>query len=201
VDGEDERPPAGAALWWWWVLATTAGWLLAGALIGLVGLEVDDPRLYLFVPLTAVGQWLVLRRRFARASIWLLATAGGVAIAAVAYLVILALPASLLGPRTSGVRAGLSSMADGAALAMTQWLALRGTVRGASRWIPAAMAPLWFFGSLALSQGTAPVEPPVGLDLAEQVQLAAINAGMQGLALGALTGLVLIQLVREPRQR
>jgi hypothetical protein len=195
-----ERQPAGATLWQLWVLATTVSWSIVGALIGAVDFAATDPRLYLFLPLVGVGQWLVLRLRFARASLWLLATTGGVAAAAVAYVVIQALPESLLGPPASGVRAGLSSFADGVALAVAQWLVLRGTVRGAARWIPATMAPLWFFGALALSQGTQAVEAPLDLTASERVQLSAINAGVQGLGLGAMTGLALIQLARDPKR-
>ncbi len=196
----EERTPAGAALWAWWAAATAAGWGLAGALIGATISEVGSPWQYVFVPLSAAGQWLVLRRRFARASLWLVATAAGAAVAGLAYAVLLALPAAIAGPPTSGLRLGLSTLVDGVALGVAQWLVLRRAVRGAGWWIPATMAPLWLFGLLDLSRGLEPATIPAGLTTAERVQLNGINAAIIGLFMGAVTGGVLMQLVRQPPQ-
>ena len=84
--------PRGAALWAWWAAITAAGWTAAGfAYATLVPMQLDVAQ-YLFLPLSAVGQWWLLRQHFARASVWLLATAGGSALAALGLITLEALP-------------------------------------------------------------------------------------------------------------
>ncbi|HEU5315262.1 MAG TPA: hypothetical protein VFX49_04090, partial [Chloroflexota bacterium] len=113
--------PRGMMLWAAWAGATALGWAVAGVAYALAGPR-DDLVQYLFLPVSAVGQWLLLRRHFARASWWLVATAGGCAVAAGALAGLQALPESLAGPPDSGVRAGLSRVADGLSLGVAQWL-------------------------------------------------------------------------------
>jgi hypothetical protein len=194
------RTPRGAALWGAWTAATALGWAAAGACIAIAVPGSASTLQYAFVPLSAVGQWLLLRRHFAQAGWWLVATAGGSAVAALAYAFLMSLPASLLGPVTSGVRIGLSTVVDGLALGTAQWLVLRQNVRGLARWIPATGVPLWLWALAELNRGfeASPAEVDA-LTLADRVGLMAINLGFVGLLIGALTGGVLAWMVDQPR--
>ena len=196
----EERSPHGLALWGWWVLATTVGWALCGALIGAAIEGPDQVWQYAFVPLTSVGQWLLLRRRFARAERWIVVTIGGSIVAGVAYAAILALPESLMGPAGSGVRQGLSTIFDGLSLGAVQWLVLRGTVRDSWRWVPATAGPLWLLALMDLTRGTAGQEGFDGLSIGLRIQLNAISLGMVGLIIGLVSGAVLTRLVQLPRE-
>jgi hypothetical protein len=196
---EEERTPAGGALWGWWVVATAIGWAAAGGLIAAAFGDSNSVWQYLFVPLSAVGQWLVLRRRFAHAGYWLLATAIGAAVAAVGYALLLAAPISMLGPVDSGVREGLSSVVDGLALSIAQWVVLRQTVRDAGWWVPAVAVPHVLLSLIAFSRGLASPEIPQELSAADLAANAAIFYALFGLFQGALSGAVLVRVVRRPR--
>jgi hypothetical protein len=197
-----EDAPRGGALWAQWGVATTLGWTLAGLCIGAFVTE-GNALQYAFLPLAAVGQWVILRQHFARASMWLVANVVGTLVAALAYVVLVSpqvLPPALLGPADSGARQGLSGVADGLALGVAQWWVLRGSVRGAERWILAAGAPLWlFFGLPVLGFGMEPVPMGPPVDLATRVIGFATTLGTVGILEGALTGGVLAWLVDQPR--
>ncbi len=199
---EEDTPagyPRGGTLWAWWGVATTLGWTLAGLCIGLLVTE-GNALQYAFLPLPAIGQWLILRRHFVRAGMWLVANVAATLVAALAYVVLLALPESLLGPVDSGMRQGLSGVADGLALGMAQWWVLRGSVRGAERWIFAAGAPLWLFFALpVLGFGTESVPLGPTVDMATRVLGFTTTLGTVGILSGALTGGVLAWLVDQPR--
>ena len=107
--------PRGAALWAWWAGLTTAGWTAAGFAFAALAPMRFDVAQYLFLPFAALGQWWLLRQHFARASVWLVATAAGCALAALGLLGLDALPEALAGPRQNGVRAGVSFLVDGLA--------------------------------------------------------------------------------------
>jgi hypothetical protein len=193
------RNPSGTTLWGWWVVATTLGWALSGALIGA---SVDGSQgvlQYAFIPLSAVGQWLLLRRHFAQASWWLIATTTGALAAGIGYSVILALPAEQFGPATSGLRNGLSMIIDGLALAIAQWSVLRGNVPGAGRWIPATASPLWIFAAIELDRGPAAAELMETISRVERIGLGATGLGILGLLIGIATGGLLMWLVEQPR--
>src|SRR5436190_13128374 len=124
-EGPPERTPSGWALWFWWTVVTMAGWALAGACAGAVFNQGDaTPWQYVFLPLTAIFQWLLLRRHFAHAWWWLVATTAGAAVAGLIYAGLLTLPEATLGPATSGLRTGISHYTDALALATAQWLVL-----------------------------------------------------------------------------
>jgi hypothetical protein len=199
-DAEDlpERSPSGGALWFWWTVATMAGWALVGAIAGAVFGQSDaSPWPYVVLPLSALFQWLLLRRHFARASWWLLASTAGAAVAGLIYAGLLALPAETFGPPTSGLRSSISDLADGIALATAQWLVLRRTVRGAAWWFPAAMVPFILFALLDFQRGLAAAEVVENISRSSLIGLAAANTGLLGLLLGALTGFVLARLVES----
>jgi hypothetical protein len=195
-EGPPERTPSGVALWGWWTVATIAGWALAGACVGAAFDQGSaTPWQYVFVPLTGLFQWLLLRRHFARASWWLLATTAGAAVAGLIYAGLLALPEATFGPPTSGLRSGISDLTDGIALATAQWLVLRRTVRGAERWFPAVIAPLALFGWLDLQRGRAVADVVESVSRTGLIALAAANTALLGLLIGALTGAALMRLV------
>src|SRR5688500_15235709 len=98
--------PRGAALWAWWAGLTAAGWTAAGFAFASLAPMRFDALQYVFLPLSALGQWWLLRQHFARASLWLVATAAGSALAALGLVTLDVLPEALLGPRMNGVRAG-----------------------------------------------------------------------------------------------
>ena len=194
--------PRGAALWAWWAAITAAGWTLAGLAFASLAPMRYDVAQYLFLPISALGQWWLLRQHFARASIWLLATIAGCALAALGLLALDALPESLAGPRQNGVRSGLSFLVDGVALGVPQWLALRGAggnVRGTARWILATVAPLAYFAVPLFTQGFTQLPEPPSLEREEWVSLVTQQFGIYGLLVGAATGGVLAWLVEQPR--
>ena len=165
-----------------------------------------DAAQYLFLPLSALGQWWLLRQHFARASLWLVATAIGSALAALGLITLEALPEALAGPRLNGVRAGASFLVDGLALGAAQWVVLRGTgvgsgnVRGTARWILATVAPLLYFALPALMQGFTPLPEPPSMEREEWIAYVAQQFGVLGVAVGATTGGVLAWLIEQPRK-
>jgi hypothetical protein len=185
-------------LWAAWAGVTALGWAAAGLAYALLAPGTDLLQ-YLFLPLSAVGQWLLLRRHFARASMWLLATAAGCAAAAGALAILQALPESLAGPPDSGVRSGLSLVADGLSLGVAQWLVLRGSVRGVERWIAAVGLPLWLYGLPLLQRGFESLGAADLGDPSDFVEMVATTFGTFGLLIGALTGAVMAWLVDQPR--
>ena len=195
--------PRGAALWAWWAAITTAGWTAAGFTFATLAPMRLDVAQYLFLPLSAVGQWWLLRQHFARASVWLVATVAGCALAALGLVALEALPEAVAGPPLNGVRAGLSLLVDGLALGAAQWVALRGTglgnVRGTARWILATLAPLAFFGLPLLARGFAPLPEPPAFEQHEWVELVTQQYGIFGLLIGTATGGVLSWLIEQPR--
>ena len=198
-----QAEPRGGALWAFWAAATAAGWAVTGACAGVLAQESAGVLLYAFVPLSAVGQWLVLRRHFAWASVWLAATIGGTLVAAAAFAILLALPEELLGPPTSGVRYGISTIIDGFALGIAQWLVLRQNVGGMDRWIPATGIPLWMRAFSELQRGFQP--PPANevldvLEYGDRIAILALDLGVVGLLIGSLTGSVLAWMVDQPRK-
>ena len=191
--------PRGALLWALWAAATAAGWAAAGLCLGLMPRGVTPAAEYVFWPLSAVGQWLVLRRHFARAGVWLGATVAGIGVAALAYALLQTLPAELVGPLNSGVRVGLSLFIDGLALGVAQWLVLRNNVRGTARWIPAVAAPLWMLALQEFNRGAEPYVPQDPSEFGGPLVVAVTNLTFIGLFIGTLTGAVLAWLVDQPR--
>lgn len=200
--------PRGAALWAWWAGLTAAGWTAAGFAFATLAPPRFDAFQYLFLPLSALGQWWLLRQHFARASVWLVATAFGCALAALGLTALDALPETLAGPRQNGVRAGISFLVDGLALGVAQWVALRGTglgrassgnVRGTARWILGTVAPMAYFAFPYFMQGLAALPDVPMPERNEWVLLVTQQFSVYGLAIGAVTGGVLAWLVDQPR--
>jgi hypothetical protein len=176
-------------LWLCWVLVTAWGLLVGSFVGGLEGGVVGGV-------LAGVLQWLMLRRHIPRAGWWVLATTLGLAAAG-------ALSAGgwwfqSAGRWALGVEVGL--IVGG----VLQWVVLRRHVARAGWWVPATAAS----GALALAVGVSMgvsvflavgrrMEGLPGLYFATAVgQLLAIAVG--GVLFGALTGLALRQLLRQP---
>lgn len=180
-------------------------WAAAGLAFASLAPPRYDALQYVFLPLSALGQWWLLRQHFERASMWLVATVVGCALAALGLITLEALPEAVAGPPQSGVRAGLSFFTDGLALGGAQWLALRGTgvaggnVRGTARWMLATVAPLAYFGVPLLMRGfSALADGPLPKPDEWVVQVVS-QFGVFGLLIGAATGGVLAWLVDQPR--
>ena len=176
-----ERAQVGWGLWGWWVLASTVGFILgfvvakatfgSGALAGIV----DGASL-------GIAQWLVLRRYIARAGWWVLASIVGLAVgfgvcAAVRFAGGFA---EDVGFAMAGAVAGT---VIGASLGIAQWLVLRRHIARAGWWVLASA---------------------VGVATFETVDFAMLfDAGRVFLvgvaAYGAITGGVLVWLLRQPK--
>ncbi len=188
-----ERTHVGWGFWFWWVLASTvghdvssaAGMKVLRAVFGdagptkgwAVGLALG-----LVMTAAAVGvmQWLVLRRAVSGAGWWVLASTVGytVGVAAAAVLGIL-LVHWLEPPRpwvVSIVGGAVGEAMKGAAVGVMQWLVLRRAVSGAGWWVPASIVG-WAMGQAAHG---------------------AIGLPAVGAVSGAITGIALVRLLRQP---
>ena len=177
--GASERPRGvGWRLWIWWVLASVVGWGVGGVVLGPV-FSVVEPAFGLLVGGVAVGamggaalgvlQWLVLRGRLVRAGWWIVASTVGWAVGGAAF--------GLVGGVVTGV---------------LQWLVLRRRLARAGWWIAASTVG-WAIGPVIVLFGGV----IGGMDAALIVLLVAVLWGIGGLVGGAITGVVLVWLLRQ----
>ena len=177
--GASERPRSvGWRLWLLWVLASVGGWGVGGVVLGPV-FSVVEPAFGLLVGGAAVGaiggaalgvlQWLVLRGQLARAGWWIVA--------------------STVGWTVGGVSFGL---VGGALAGFLQWLVLRGQLARAGWWIAASTVG-WAIGPVIVLFGGVIGE----MDAVLIVLLVAVLWGIGGLVGGAITGAVLVWLLRQ----
>jgi len=207
---EDElREWSSLGLWFRWVVATTAGWLVAGAVAGLViGLTGDFESVlyygasYACSVLTFALQWLVLRPRLARASRWIPVSMAG---SAVGLALVLGIQAILRDSQGYGsvAEALTTPFADGLPLALAQWLLLLTVARQAWRWILANLVWLVLYALYAVfNRAPAPPEIVPGMEVALN---AAMIVGMQltlwGLLASAITGAEMVWLMRHPKEQ
>lgn len=192
---------AGGRLWLWWVLASAAGWAAGGA-----GGAAAAPSGSIVVAggagealggiVAGVSQWLLLRRQVARAGWWVAAVPAGAAAAGIAGVAagllagLVSSPGapSPLGGANGGVDVGWVTGAGlfGTGLGVLQWwLVLRRQVAHAGWWVLASTV-----GWVAGGPATAAVD-------------AAAHTAWAWAALGtvhgAVTGSVLVWLLRQPR--
>ncbi len=205
---------AGWPLWWRWTVATATGELLgfavpaavgALAVTGLAGLP-TVPRALATLALVALAgvvegaalglaQWLVLRRALppSAACAWALPTALA---AGLAYILGFA-PSTLddLGAPTPAVIAAWVLVAVPLLLSigLAQWTALRRYVPRAGQWV-AANALGWLLGLPFTFAGIALV--PDGSPIAAYIAAGAVSGWLMGAAVGAVTGLALVRLLR-----
>ena len=205
--------PAGWRLWLWWVLANAVGWSVGGYL-GAVDGRWSGWALSGGIATVGYGagaaaggigagvlQWLVLRRQVARAGWWVLASS---AAGAVVGVLLLALGATVGfgvrwidgGPETTGTHSlGDSVMfvvlgLYGSILGALQWLVLRRQVDRAGWWVLASTVA-W---PVSIGVGG------IGLGVVVAVtgaKLPAVAAALIPALYGAITGRVLVWLLRE----
>jgi hypothetical protein len=185
-----ERTRAEWGFWFQWVLASILGFAVGAA----IGNAVTD---WFFTALCgAMGgfmQWLVLRRLIAGASWWVLASTLGFAIAPIAALAgvmamsqVMSLDGNpMAAPILLGVLFGILS-------AIMPWLVLRRQVARAGWWIPAHVLGSLVGGALGIVAFHA-----MALLRLYQFPWAAAGA-MFGAGLGAITGITLVWLLRQP---
>ena len=204
----------GWGLWLQWVLVSILGFGV-GAAIGnaaanaippmtctqsfsdnpierLTNLPCIQPSLGLVVIVIILGlaggfmQWLVLRRRIAGAGWWVPATSLGFPIA----LVIAEDAMRLVGDFTAAPI--LQGVLFGVLSAITPWLVLRRQIARAGWWLPAHLLGSLVGGALGIVSFHV-----VGLIGFYELVWAAAGA-MFGAGLGAITGITLVWLLRQP---
>ena len=199
----------GWGLWLWWVLASAVGWSAGGYLGSAAGWGLSRDIAIVGYGAGAAGggiaagllQWLVLRRQIARASRWVLAsTVAGAVIGVVGVALGATLGFSTRwvggGPETTGetssgewalfVLLGLY----GTVLGVLQWLVLRRQVARAGWWVLASTVG-W---PVSIGVGAIGLQAVVAVT---HVKLPAVAAALLPAMYGAITGRVLVWLLRE----
>lgn len=177
--GASERPRGvGWRIWLLWVLASVVGWGVGGVVLGPV-FRVVEPAFGPLVGGVVVGtiggaalgvlQWLVLRWQLARAGWWIVASTVGWAAGGAAF-----------------------GLVGGALAGFLQWLVLRRRLVRAGWWIAASTVG-WAIGPVIVLFGGVIGE----MDAALIVLLVAVLWGIGGLVGGAITGAVLVWLLRQ----
>jgi hypothetical protein len=183
-----------AGLWLAWTLATAAGMLLGFVPAALLVPEVEALWVRLLLPLWAgllVGlfQWLALRPYLTHAVDWLVNGGAGWAAAFALGLLVIQFLGGLWGTL-------LAYLVFGLIIAVFQWPVLRREIPSALAWVIASVLG-WALGAW-LSQlvltAVAGGGPP------NQVLESAVASGLTGLVAGAVTGLALVWIVRQPEQ-
>ncbi len=194
--GERSAQPGGNAqapdwgLWLWWVVAGVVGWGVGWGLgwseVEFLSVDVAAAEyggVVVGVTVAGVLQWLVLRRQIARAAWWIVASlVSGVVAGGVIYGVggDAGFTAEVARDLDVGwvVEAGLY----GAVLGVLQWLVLRGQVALSGLWVLASTVG-WIVGD------------PVCSSL---MGFGTLSWVVFGAVYGAITGLVLVWLLRQP---
>ncbi len=184
---------SGFSLWLAWTLATAAGMLLGLVPFALLSPDLNVLLVRLLLPLwtgflIGLFQWLVLRPYLTHSVDWVLNGGAGWALGfALGLLLIQALGSSPLG-------ALLGYLLFGLIIAVLQWPVLRREIPNALPWVLASMVG-WALGAY-LSQivlgGLFTGEAP------SQLVSTSVVAAVTGLVAGAITGLALIWIVRQP---
>jgi hypothetical protein len=182
-------------MWLEWTLATTFGMLL-GFLPSLILVNILDLALArLIVPLVAgflvgLAQWMVLRKYLDEVSDWILA--GGVSWAA-GHALGLFIMNGLTG---TGLDGFIGYILFGVIVALIQWPLLRREIPNVWMWVLANVVG-WTAGfylsqvSLGLFFNDPAINP---------IASTSVIAGVSGLVAGAITGIALVWIVREPEQ-
>lgn len=182
-------------MWLGWTLATAVGMLLGFLLsIPVVNL-LDLSWARVIVPLLAgfligLAQWVALREYLVDATDWILA---GGASWAVGYAVGLFLINSLAGTALGGL---IGYMLFGVIVAIVQWPMLRREIPSVWAWILANVIG-WTAG-FYLSQVALELffnEPAIA-----PVASTSVISAISGLVAGAITGLALVWIVRQPER-
>lgn len=182
-------------LWLGWTLATTAGMLLGLLPFALLIENIDLLAVRLVMPLWAgflVGlfQWLVVRRFLTHSVNWIVNGGVGWALGyALGLLVIQVLQGGFWGVL-------LGYLLFGLIIAVLQWPVLRREIPNVLPWAAANVFG-WALGAFMgqfVAAGPGPEEAlPVFVSTA-------LIAGLTGLIAGAVTGLALVWIARQPEQ-
>lgn len=189
-----ERSRVGWRFWLLWVLASTVG-LFLGLVVGFFGaLKVSDFQRDLAWAAIAAGagagvgimQWLVLRRQVSRVGWWALASLVGLGVAAVGGVAV-ALAAGYSMEWFPMAGWIVIAAVGGAMAGIMQWLILRRQVSRAGWWVLASTVG-WAVSVAGL------------VVLGEEIMdFLALGVGLAGIVgLGAMTGLALVWLLRQP---
>ena len=180
MTASDRTRAAGWRFFLWWML-TFLGFPLGGVLALLVVGSIDSALSgvvggALAGAVIGTAQWLVLRRYLRVGFGWVLATALGVAIGD-------GVGALLTGAGTGIGDLLVTGLATGIAVGLSQWALLRGRVRSAVLWVPAAVA--WPIGWT--------VTWAVGVDVERGY---AVFGSTGALVFAAITGLAMLLVLR-----
>ncbi len=213
--GERSPQPVGSApapgwgFWLWWVVASTVGWGVGGPVGVAMGGSLSRGIVVtgyvgMVMGVIAAGalQWLVLRRQIARAIRWVLAsTVAGAVIGVVGV----ALGATLgFGTRWVGGGPETAGEASSGEWALSVLLVLYGTVLGVLQWLvlrrQVARAGWWVLAStvgwpVSIGVGGIGLQAVVAVT---HVRLPAVAAALIPAMYGAITGGVLVWLLRQP---
>jgi hypothetical protein len=212
-------PSPGKGFWLGWVAANTAGWVigivLGGTFLGVLEDSFLGPFLAAFLLGLSSGmmQWFVLRRHLQEPGQWVWATAGGTLLGAFALSIVAQID---VGGEIWGLVLMLGTVAIvlGTCIGVAQWLVLRDQYRGAGAWILASAAAWAVVGLVNGGVGVAMFSAfgdTSGLDFGEAIgQILAQVIGLvvvvslsivviTGPVSGAITGAVLVRLLRHPR--
>jgi hypothetical protein len=181
------------ALWLGWTLATAAGMLLGLLPFALLFADLDLLWVRILLPLwtgflVGLFQWLVLRPYFTHSADWILH--GGAGWALGYALGLLALQA--VGGFPFG--ALLAYLLFGLIVAVVQWPMLRREVPSVAAWVVASVLG-WGFGAF-LSQLI--LNMLIADGAVNQVLNTSVVAVVTGLVAGAITGLALVMMARQP---
>ena len=180
-------------LWLQWVTVNAVGVALMayGIQIGLMVEEYEEAVavIGLGVVCTALGQWLVLRPRLARAGWWVLVTPVGLGLGGFAAVLGIWIGSDSFG--WPDVSLGLlATLLIGTPLGLLQWLVLRGQMRRALWWLPVTEVATIGIGVLFLWRCLM-VFPELR---------AALGGVVAGAVYGAVTGAALAVLLPHPVQ-
>ncbi len=182
-------------MWLEWTLATALGMLL-GFLPSIVLVNLFDlPIARILVPLWAgflvgLAQWVVLRKYVNEVSDWILAAGASWAVGYALGLLI------MNGLTDTGLDAFCGYVLFGVIVALVQWPILRREIPHVWMWILANVTG-WTAGFYLsqLSLGLFFNEPVIN-----PVASTSVLSGVSGLVAGAITGIALVLIVRQPEQ-
>jgi hypothetical protein len=199
-------------LWEWWVLATVTSGLIGMGIIAIAsavsshfGTINTVSLLHVVGALEGIvlglTQWLVLRRYIKHVGWWIIATGIGAMIAWLIGLKVIVMLTLIFFSNVT-TRPELSTLLEaafflgtwvGTVLGVAQWFVLRTHVRRGIVWV-FANALAWGFGLLVALMG-AILSKPGEVNL-ETALVGIATGGMTGFVIGAITGIVLIWLLK-----
>ena len=183
-----------AGLWLGWVLATAVGMLLGFLPFVFFVEDLDLGLVRILIPLwsgfmVGVLQWLVLSRFLTHSADWIINGGAGYALGyALGLSVIQILGASPLGALVGYILFGVI-------VALLQWPVLRREIPNVVPWLLAANVAGWALGAYL---GPWILNLIVSGSTASQVLSTAVISASTGLIAGAITGLALVWIVRQP---